>query len=610
MGVYIPEEIIEDVRRSLDLVAVISEYIDLKRAGRNYVGLCPFHQEKTPSFMVSPEKQIYHCFGCGQGGNVFSYIMENEQIPFPEAVKMLAKKAGIKIPEKELSPAQKENASIKDELYHAMSLATKLYNYILLNRPAGKGALAYLEKRGVNKDYIEKFLIGFAPESWNTLFKFTQKRGISPEILTKVGLVTPQKSGSSFFDRFRNRIIFPIQDPAGKIIGLGGRILGKGEPKYLNSPQTPLFDKSKQLYGLNHARKAIRDKGYSLVFEGYMDVITAHQRGILNAVASLGTSLTPQQARLLRSQAEEAVIAYDADTAGQGATWRGLEVLKNAGCMVRIAELPTNMDPDDFIKEKGAEKFNQEIISTALPMVDYKIKKIKERYDIKDTGERVKYSREVVNVLADIKEVLERESYIKKIEEELSLPGDSLRHAIKKVIKNNKSFNNNITKKGKNNTIGIKINSILPSEAAEKILIGLILVDPRMIHEVESKLTPEDFSGEVYAEIYTKVLDFNRNNKKIDLATLMDSYQNSEIKTVLANLGLSHEIEKSLHKKMIEDCIRKIKLIKITKERKNIEEKLQEMERKKEKEGITKLLQEWTRLKKEEELFCFTERRD
>ncbi len=619
MGNLIPDEIVSEVRHSLDLVTIISEHINLKKVGRNYVGFCPFHQEKTPSFTVSPEKQIFHCFGCGQGGNIFSFIMDTEKVNFPEAVKMLARKAGIRIPEKELTAAQQEQVQSKEELRRAMLLAGNLYHYLLVDTPFGKEALAYLREREVTPDSIKRFGIGFAPDSWTTFLSFAHKKDFSQETLLKAGLISSRSEGSGYFDRFRKRIIFPVHDPAGQVIGLGGRILGDGEPKYLNSPQTPLFDKGKCLYGFNHARNAIRKKGFSLIFEGYMDVIIAHQHGIENAVASLGTSLTMEQARLLKSQAEEVIIVYDADIAGQAATWRGLDILKNAGCLVRVADLPSGMDPDDFIRSNGAEIFLNKIISKALSLIDYRLKKARQKYNFDNTAEKVQYSRETIGILVDIKDVLERDSYIKKVSEELSLPETSLRGEIRRHKKprwrqggsRNLDYSNNNARgvRGRealdvvlSNNSSTGYSSGSPSEIAEKRLILILLTEPAWIKEIVGKIKEVDFNNKNYAKIISEILSLEDQGKPVTLAVLVDSFQDVEIKRILSALIIEEGTEKDLQKKIIGDCLKRIKLTNIRKEQKKIEVQLQEMEKKKEKEeNITKLLQEWKCLKEEEE---------
>lgn len=600
MASLIPEEVVDEVRHSFDLVKVVSSYIELKKSGRNYVGLCPFHQEKTPSFMVSPEKQIFHCFGCGQGGNVISFVMEREGLSFPETVKYLARQAGIKVPERELTPAQKKQEDLKGELKRAMEITAQLYHIVLLKRDAGARALAYLAQRGVSEESIRAFSLGYAPNRWNYLLEFAAKKGLSPAVLQKAGLVSSRPSGG-YYDNFRGRIIFPINNLRGDVIGLGGRILGEGEPKYYNSPQTVIYDKSKNLFGLNQARRAIRDKGFSIIMEGYMDVIIAHQNGVDNAVASLGTSLTAEQAGLLRVQTGEVVIAYDADTAGQAATWRGLHVLKRAGCIVRIAELPTGMDPDDFIRQRGAAAFQEQVLKKALPLTEYQLKKTKEQYGgVHDTQGKISYSKEAVKILAEIEQPLEREHYILKLEEELSLPGDTLRREIRKQLQGKP---HKITEKGKTNGIDKHVREQLnPADPAEKTIISFVLQKPELIEAVmEAGLDSKDFSNEVFGSLMGRVMDLHRRGERLSIAKVFDYYQDKKTKEILSNLGMEAGIEEHIEKKMLADCIKRIKLTKLNKERKNIEAKMQEMEKGKENERMNELLLEWERLLKLED---------
>lgn len=600
MANFIPEEVVEQVRSSLDLVKVISGYMELKRTGRNYVGLCPFHQEKTPSFMVSPDKQIFRCFGCGQGGNVFSFIMERENLTFPEAVKYLAKQAGIRVPEREMTPGQKKQAALKEELKQVMDLAAQFYHIILMKKKTGFKALEYLKERGVQEETAKSFNLGFAPTGWENLINFAGKRGVSPELLHQAGLAGSRPSGG-YYDSFRSRIIFPICSLQGDVVGLGGRIFGEGEPKYYNSPQTPLYDKSKNLFGLDRARRGIRDQGYSVIMEGYMDVIIAHQNGIKNAVASLGTSVTAEQAKLLRVQAEEVVIAYDADAAGDAATLRGLEILKKAGCTVRVAELPRDMDPDDYIRERGGEAFSSEIIGEALPLVDYRLKKSREKYDITgDTQDKLAYSREAVGILAEIFDNLEREHYIKRLEEELSLPGDSLRREIRRQLRG--SYHK-ITEKGKT-TINVSLlqEQRSPADSAERALTALILHKPELTGELsEAGLKPEDFTNAAYKDILEKVLDLNSRGEKDLLAKIFDCFQDKNIQGLLSDMGMEEGTDENITKKVLSDCIKRIKLTKLNKERKNIEVMMQEMEKEKENERMNELLKEWERLLKLED---------
>ncbi|HHY06331.1 MAG TPA: DNA primase, partial [Clostridia bacterium] len=353
----IPEDFIDDLRNRVDIVDFIRGFVPLKRQGQNYVGLCPFHAEKTPSFVVSPHKQIFHCFGCGKGGNVYTFLMEQGGLNFPEAVTHLANHCGISLPQKDLSPEQARQNSLRKKFYHINELAANFFQKMLYET-RGKEAVAYLQQRGLDEQTCKKFLLGYAPNAWDELSCFLLEKGVTEKDLLTLGLAVQGQKGN-LIDRFRNRLIFPIMNPSGKIIGFGGRVLDDSLPKYLNSPETPLFHKGRQLYGLNQARGFMRNKDQVILMEGYLDVITAHQHGITQAVGTLGTALTENQGRLLMRYTYNAVICFDADPAGQEATMRGLDILQQLGIKVSVMTMPEGQDPDDFLRKEGQVKFKQ-----------------------------------------------------------------------------------------------------------------------------------------------------------------------------------------------------------------------------------------------------------
>lgn len=349
----IPDEILDEIRRLCNIVNIIGEYISLEKRGKNYLGLCPFHSEKTPSFSVSEEKQLYYCFGCGAAGNVFGFVMKMEGLTFPEAVRFLARRVGVHIPSPERLLRQEK--SLEEKLIAASELAARFFCYNLDKTESGKKAKEYLRKRGITADTSEFFKLGYAPRGWDNFLKAAQREGFPPEVLLKAGLVS-SREGGGYYDRFRDRLMFPICNHTGRVVGFGGRALPWGDkdsPKYLNSPETPVFNKSSMLYGFHLARSYIRSAQSAIIVEGYTDVIAAYQAGFKNVVASLGTSLTDSQGKLLRSQAKEILIAYDADAAGRSATWRGFNLLQDLGCAVKVVELPADSDPDSFIRQNG-----------------------------------------------------------------------------------------------------------------------------------------------------------------------------------------------------------------------------------------------------------------
>ncbi|GIQ65354.1 hypothetical protein PACILC2_39220 [Paenibacillus cisolokensis] len=369
----IPESVIAAVLRSHDIVETVGKYVHLTKHGKYMKGLCPFHSEKTPSFTVTPEKQIFHCYGCGKGGDVIRFVAEIEGYSFPEAVKTMAEQAGIPVSWSAPSAGPSPVDSARDKLREAHELAAKFYHYLLLNTAQGREAMAYLRSRGIGEKLIDRFVIGYAPKGWDTLAKFLESRKFDLGLMEKGGLLAAKQDGSGFVDRFRGRIMFPIWSRDGKVIAFGGRILGDGQPKYLNSPETPLFAKSRLLYNFHQARPAIRKSGTVVLFEGYMDVIKAWSAGVANGVATMGTALTPEHAAALRPHADEAIICYDGDAAGQNAVLKTVPLLERAGLRVSVAMLPGGLDPDEFIDKYGPEAFVRETLEHPVSVTKFKL---------------------------------------------------------------------------------------------------------------------------------------------------------------------------------------------------------------------------------------------
>jgi len=405
---------VEQVRARTDIVEVVSGHVLLKKAGKNYLGLCPFHSEKTPSFTVSPDKQLFYCFGCQEGGDVFTFLEKKEGMSFREALEYLAEAAGVSLPEAE-DPESRRRAA----LVEALEMAAAFYRATLERLEAAGRARAYLERRGVRPETIERFGLGYAPAEWDGMYLALRKKGISEEVLLQAGLIG-RRAGGGVYDRFRNRIMFPIKDVTGRVIGFGGRALDDSGPKYLNSPETLVFRKGQCLYALNLAREAVRRSGRAVMVEGYMDVVSAHQAGVENVVASLGTALTEEQARLVLRYAGEAVMAYDADAAGEAATLRGLDVFNAMGCRVKVAVLPEGQDPDDIVRQGGREAL-ETIVERAVPLVEYRLARSMKGVDTGTVEGKVKVSEEMVPVLSRIKNAVERSSYIRMVASQLGI---------------------------------------------------------------------------------------------------------------------------------------------------------------------------------------------
>jgi DNA primase len=427
----IPEDKIEEVRMRTDIVSLVGEYVTLKKAGKNYLGLCPFHREKTPSFTVNPDKQMFYCFGCSEGGNGVSFLMKLNHLTFPEAVRQLAGKVGVVIPDRPLSREEHERSTLGEQIRRVNGLAAD-YFARMLQSPAGEGGRAYLLNRGIGAETISTFRIGFVPEGWQNLLDFLDKKGIPPKLVEQAGLAIPRAGEGSrgHYDRFRGRLMIPIEDVDGHVIAFGGRVIGAGEPKYMNSPESPVYTKGNNLYGLSRTREAIRQAGFSLLVEGYFDLIALWGAGIKNVVATLGTALTRAQVDLLRRYAPRVVAVFDPDEAGRKALARSLELFLAGNVHAKAVILPDGHDPDDFVRTRGREKM-EELVAGAVPMVDYYIDEILGgRGTLEEDRDKL---REAVAFLCRIGDAVERNLFIKKMAEKLNVDQDVLKEEVRRV---------------------------------------------------------------------------------------------------------------------------------------------------------------------------------
>ena len=490
----ISEEILEKIKSQNDIVDVISERVRLKKAGRNFTGLCPFHNEKTPSFSVSQEKQIYKCFGCGEAGNVISFVMKDKNLPFIEAVKYLAGRANIPL---EFGKNEKNPVSRKKELLYKVNVeAAKFFFSNLMNN---KDAKEYFLNRGIKEETIKRFGLGFANDSWNNLMYYLRRKGINDNILEGAGLISVNKEKGTKYDRFRNRVMFPVFDYQGRVIGFGGRVLDDSKPKYLNSPETLVFQKGTNLYGLNFALKHNMKERYFIIVEGYMDLISLHQYGITNVVASLGTALTINQARLLKRYADKVVISYDADMAGQMATMRGLEILRTAGFDVRVLSIPQGKDPDEFVRSNGKEAFLK-LINSAEPLIDYRIKKAEEGINFKSSESIILYSKRIMEIIADLNPV-EKDVYIKKASENTGIKEQALYDILRSKISDNST---NEFRNGKEQSQKLHVEPAFLK--AERILLKLMLENKDYLSYIEDRICEKDFILPEHKQIFTVII--------------------------------------------------------------------------------------------------------
>ena len=491
----ISEEILEKIKSQNDIVDVISERVRLKKAGRNFTGLCPFHNEKTPSFSVSQEKQIYKCFGCGEAGNVISFVMKDKNLPFIEAVKYLANRANIPL---KLGNGEQSQSNRKKELLYKVNVeAAKFFFSNLMNN---QNAKEYFLNRGIKEETIKKFGLGYANDSWNSLMFYLRKKGINDGLLEEAGLISVNKEKGRKYDRFRNRVMFPVFDYQGKVIGFGGRVLDDSKPKYLNSPETLVFQKGTNLYGLNFALKHNMSERYFVIVEGYMDLISLHQYGITNVVASLGTALTINQARLLKRYADKVVISYDADLAGQMATLRGLEILRTAGFDVRVLSIPQGKDPDEYVRSNGREAFLK-LINNAEPLIDYRIKKAEEGIDFKNSQSVILYSKRIMDIISDL-DPIEKDVYIKKASENTGIKEQALYDILKIKMKDNREndFRNN--KEEDRSKLYVEPGFL----KAERAILKIMLENKEYLQYIEERISENDFILLEHKEIFTVII--------------------------------------------------------------------------------------------------------
>jgi DNA primase len=528
---FIPDNIIQQIKDHVDIVDVISEYVPLTAAGKYFKGLCPFHEEKTPSFMVNRDRQFFRCFGCNEGGDVFTFLMKHEKMKYPEAVRSLAVRCGITIPETTQGDAKANLAA--EELQKLNRSAVNYFHRVLMNSAAGKDALTYLKERGIKDSTIDSFKLGFSLPSWDAFLKAAGKAGFSTKTMLQGGFILQKKSGSGYYDRFHERIMFPIFDARGEPIGFGGRILESSESdiKYMNSPETPLYNKSRSLYNLNLAHQPIRKEGFAILAEGYMDVIICFQEGIHNIVASLGTSLSEGHVNLLKRYTDEVIIAYDSDSAGAAATSRGLNLLLKGGIKVRMLTLTKGKDPDDFVREEGIEPF-RDLIASAVDLVDYKLDRVQEQVDINSVDGKKQAVEDLVATLANLNNQVEKHEYVKKCAERLSVEEDYIWQQLAQI---------GAGKRVRRSTQPTVKSSpkLSARENIERRLLECLIQHPELIKLARSQITKEDFSNPGHAEL-AEILWMDDDVEKggMDLGKLINLCESKESQDIISGLIL------------------------------------------------------------------------
>ena len=562
------EELIEEIKNSNDIVDVVSQYVTLKRSGRNFFGLCPFHKEKSPSFSVSPDKQIFHCFGCGVGGNVIHFISKIENIDFRETIELLANRANITLPTLDNSYQDNKKAILKSKVYEINEIAAKFY-HANLYKPTSKEAQNYIKKRKLDNRTLKSFLIGYSG-TFDELYRMLKSKGYTEEEILASSLVNKTDNGR-FIDRFRRRLMIPIQDTTGRFIAFGGRVLDDSKPKYINSPENIVYSKGRNLFGLNIAKKG--DTKKLIIVEGYMDAISLYQRGITNVVASLGTALTEQQGRLLRKNSEQIIIGYDADGAGQAATLRGLEILQNMGCDIRVLQIYGAKDPDEFIIKYGPERF-QKCVDNAISLVEFRVKILKQNLNIENVNDKIKFLNEVAKILSKVDNNIEKEIYIDKISKEYGISKEAIYGEVNKLIYNKTSDKKVLERP--------PVKAYIKNKQEEKIDAAIIKRERMLIYilvnyaeesykAIKDKITIEDIHSKVNKKIISKIYE---QYSKGNVNNIIDCFEEEEVVNYLSGI-MADDFGVSDINKCIEDLLNTYNKEKLTNTRNNIIKKLE-----------------------------------
>lgn len=577
----VSQEILDEILSRVDIVEVISSHIPLKKIGKSFKALCPFHNEKTASFIVSQEKQIYHCFGCGSGGNVFNFLIQYERLTFQEAVEVLARKAQVTLPRQENS----KEASLTANLHKINELALEFYHSLLLKSNEAHQAREYLKKRNISQETIAKFKIGFAPSSWAALLDFLRAKNIPLALIEKCGLIIPRQN-SGYYDRFRNRLVFPIFDLKSRVVAFSARVLDNTLPKYINSPDTPVFSKGKLLYGLNLAKEHIRENDYLLIVEGNFDFISLYQAGILNTVATLGTALTLDHARLIKRYTENVKVLFDGDKAGELATLRAFDIFIEEGLNLEIVSLEKGLDPDSYIVKFGVDRLKG-FLERSEAFFDYKLKLLNSRFDINSTTGKVEVAKGMLPSIKKINNEVLKAEYLKKLSEHLKIGEQALFDEFIK-IKPDAYFNRDALKPEAQSQV----------LSAEMMLLKLMLKESDLLYRLRENIGPYEFNDPRIADIVSEIFNLINSGQDVNISKLMNQFQSVEHVNILSQASLADDIDFSTRNnisldKIFNDCLRKIKDERVKSRRKVIQEQIKVAQQKNDQEELRKLMTEF-----------------
>lgn len=562
MSGRIPENILEDILSRVNLVEIISEFLPLKRAGKNFRAHCPFHQEKTPSFMISPDRQIFHCFGCGESGNAIGFLMRHERMEFLEAVEYLAKKAGVNLPQ--VHREDKRTISFGAQLYKINEITAEYYERNL-GSSAGQAAKKYYLQRGLKESSIEKFRLGFAADSWDGLFNYLRAKNITVSLIEKAGLLISKDSGG-YYDRFRGRLIFPIFDIKTRIVGFGARVISsqeKPQAKYINSPETIIYTKGRNLYGLNFSKDAIRQSDLAVIVEGYLDMIIPFQEGMENIVASQGTALTSEQIRLIRRYTHNAVVVFDSDAAGELAALRSLDMFIEEGMSVKVACLPKGYDPDLFVRKNGIAAFRQ-LIENSINLFEYKMKVLTNKFNLKNIEDKAKIAQEMLFTINKFKNAVIISEYVRRLSDILKIKEEALLVELGKVKPEN---SNKILAPNLKDAVDLM-------NPTEMLLIRLMLEENELIHKIREHLTPDDFQDSSAARIVSLMFDLIGQGKNVEISMLLNHFDDAKKLKCLCSSAFEQEVTLEHKEKVVEDCIKTLKRKKLINDRLRLQEEI------------------------------------
>ena len=592
---FLSEEKVSEIRDRSSILEVVSDYVTLKKAGKNHRGLCPFHSEKTPSFMVNEEKQIFHCFGCGEGGDVFTFLMKVGHFSFPQAVEELAKRYGVKLPSRELSTTQKKEMAKREALFQINQIASEYFHDLLTKRREGEEGRRYLSQRGISQEVIAEHRLGYSTDRWDGLVRYLQEKKVSLEMAWELGLIFPKKKvGDStlregWYDAFRGRILFPIFDLHQRIVGFGGRVIREGQPKYLNSPESSIYHKGEILYGLHVAKRYAAEKDCVMIVEGYFDLLTLHQYGLKHSVATLGTALTTQHIRTLKRYTKNLITLFDADQAGIQATLRSLPLFLEEEVVGKTIALPKGEDPDGFLRKGNLEDFGKRM-EQALPLIDFFFERLMKTTDLKSVDGKVKVAKEGVALLAKIPDKIRRDFYVKAVAERLDIQESFLYEMLRSSPKEPSKAGEDLRKSSMDKTF----------PKSEEMVVRLMVQHPEFISTLSKEEIFKEFENPILQKMAEALEDLYQRKGRLDLPEALANFE-EDLKGRLCEFAFQESgLEGGDRGKILQDCIQKIREKRLKKEKGELLKKIKEAEKQPEGKRLVPLLKEHQELAKKE----------